>query len=233
MCGSIQNSLWDFCNLWGESDKQWPTDTIASPFSHPSCFKLLNIPLFCSPRSVEYRIPGNTTQKSKYPVFKGYVSQRFPDWPFMVRNLTLQTFQSFTLFVHVKMKWSFVSNNAPIDDRIIKATGSGQSTEAMSHCANGPRPDCRSSYHCVRVSKVWPRLPSQPIPLHGRSHLKCKPGPWPHSRNFLLSMAAAGNLILDPAWELSRNKRANTEITRETVSKHCPSSHWERLSLLG
>lgn len=28
------------------------------------------------------------------------------------------------------MKWSFVSNNAPIDDRIIKATGSGQSTEA-------------------------------------------------------------------------------------------------------
>lgn len=153
--------------------------TIFNPFPslHPSCFKLLNIPLFCSPRSVEYRIPGNTTQKSKYPVFKGYVSQRFPDWPFMVRNLTLQTFQSFTLFVHVKMKWSFVSNNAPIDDRIIKATGSGQSTEAMSHCANGPRPDCRSSYHCVRVSKVWPRLPSQPIPLHGRSHLKCKPGP--------------------------------------------------------
>lgn len=28
------------------------------------------------------------------------------------------------------MKWSFVSNNAPIDGHIIKATGSGQSTEA-------------------------------------------------------------------------------------------------------
>jgi hypothetical protein len=28
------------------------------------------------------------------------------------------------------MKWSFVSNNAPIDDHTIKATGSRQSVEA-------------------------------------------------------------------------------------------------------
>lgn len=63
--------------------------------------------------------------------FKGwYGPQLFPDWPFLVRNLTLQAFQSFTLSVHVKMKWSLFLTMPPFDDRIIKASGSGQSMEA-------------------------------------------------------------------------------------------------------
>lgn len=159
----------------------WQRETNSICTIEPLCFIHLNIAAFYSPRSIEYRIPGNNTQKLEdLYVFKGWCgSPHFPDWLFMVRSLTLQAFQAFTLFVHVKMKRSFVSNNALFDDHIIKATGD------MSHCANGPQPDCHGTVTIVSlVSKVWPRLPSQPIALHGRIHLKCKPDLWPHSWNF-------------------------------------------------
>lgn len=152
----------------------------------PLCFIHLNIPLFYSPRSMEYRIPGNNTQKLEDPcVFKGWCgSQHFPDRLFMVRNPTPQAFQSFTLFVHVKMKWSFVSNNAHLMVTSSKPLEVDKAWRHVTLCKWPPAWLPRHSYHCVRVSKVWSRLSSQPITLHGRIHLKCKPGPWPHSWNF-------------------------------------------------
>lgn len=63
--------------------------------------------LFSQKHGIENSSKQYTKKMEDVCAFKGWHGpQLFPDWLFLVRNLALRAFQSFTLSVHVKMKWS-------------------------------------------------------------------------------------------------------------------------------
>lgn len=97
--------------------------------------------------------------------FKGwYGPQHFPDWPFLVRNLTLQAFQSFTLSVHVKMKRSLFLTMPHLTIASSKPLAADKAW-GTSHCANGPQPDCHDTVTIVaECPKPGPGHPVSPSP---------------------------------------------------------------------
>lgn len=97
--------------------------------------------------------------------FKGwYGPQHFPDCPFLVRNLTLQAFQSFTLSVHVKMKRSLFLTMPHLTIASSKPLAADKA-RGTSHCANGPQPNCHCTVAIVaECPKPGPGHPVSPSP---------------------------------------------------------------------